>query len=272
MRKNNIEVALFGACRNENLYIEEWINHYLNLGVDHIYLVDNSSDNSLESICNNYKENVSIIDLRQKEKMYRFVDYQPTLYTSLYNIYQIKYDWLCFFDIDEFLMLNKDNNIKDYLNRDIFSNIDQIHVTWLTFGDNENIYYENKPVVERFTSISNKYYDIYKEHAFGVKTILHNGLDLHFQTCHTAVSNTDIPLRTSDGTGYLYDQSYSTHDYGGYELSQLNHYETKSTEEFINKNVVDNIDSSIQKYFQINEYSDEKQAILNKMHEIYNKP
>lgn len=265
---SNIKVALFCVCRNENLYIDEWVNHYLNIGIDHIYIVDNNPDNSLESICDKYKD-VSLIDLRSKEKIPGFVTYQAHLYTALYNIYNIFYDWLCFFDIDEFLMLKKDTNIKDYLNRDIFENIDQIHMTWQTFGDNGHIYYEDKPVVERFTTVSTKYHTLYDVYSYGIKSIIRSRLDLHFHTCHTAISNTNEPLRTCDNSGILYDQQYSSHNVGNYEYASLNHYETKSTEEFLRKNSNDGIDTFIKKYFEVNEYTEEKNNIIKKLYDKY---
>ena len=40
-----MKVALIGICRYANEYVEEWINHYLSIGIDHIYLCDNNDIN-----------------------------------------------------------------------------------------------------------------------------------------------------------------------------------------------------------------------------------
>ena len=47
-----MKVALVGICRYANEYVEEWINHYLSIGIDHIYLCDNNdvNDDSLEHL------------------------------------------------------------------------------------------------------------------------------------------------------------------------------------------------------------------------------
>ena len=41
-----MNVALFCVFRNEHIYINEFIEHYLNLGFNHIYLIDNSSNHT----------------------------------------------------------------------------------------------------------------------------------------------------------------------------------------------------------------------------------
>ena len=58
---------------------------------------------------------------------------------------------LSFFDFDEFLELNSHKNIKEYLNDKRFKNCSNIKINWLTFSDNNLLYYENIPVQKRFT-------------------------------------------------------------------------------------------------------------------------
>lgn len=42
-------MAIGTIFKNEALYLEEWINHYLNRKVDHFFLInDKSDDNYLE--------------------------------------------------------------------------------------------------------------------------------------------------------------------------------------------------------------------------------
>jgi len=263
----NLKVALFCIIRNEHNYVKEYVEHYLNLGFTNIYFIDNSSNDHLDDIINdmNVKDKVFIINIRNKEPFKNnFGDYCTNLYTSLYNIYYFKYDWLAFFDLDEFLILNKDNNIKEYLSRDMFKNIDQIHINWLVFDDNDQLYYSPQPLIKRFNRVSKKYYDLYGEYAHGVKSIIRTNLNLHFVSQHTAVSNTDDKLITCDNDGFRYNEYYSTHKYLTIEYAQLNHYMTKSTEEYLNKNIHGQW-NFYEKYFQINEYSEEKHNMLKSL-------
>ena len=260
-----MNVALFCVFRNEHIYINEFIEHYLNLGFNHIYLIDNSSNDKLDNILNpKFKSDVSIIDIRSENVIDNFSDYQIKLYTSLYNIFNFKYDWLAFFDIDEFLILHKDNNIQEYLNRDIFKNVDQIHVNWIIFDDNDQLHYSPGSLIERFPRISKKFYDLYGPYANGVKSILRSNLDLKFLTMHTAISNTESKLITTDNDGNSSDEYYSSHRYASYEYAQLNHYITKSTEEYLTKNRHNQWDF-YERYFQINEYTEEKAQMLEEL-------
>ena len=62
-----MNVALFCVFRNEHIYINEFIEHYLNLGFNHIYLIDNSSNDKLDNMLNpKFKSDVSIIDIRSE--------------------------------------------------------------------------------------------------------------------------------------------------------------------------------------------------------------
>ena len=254
-----MKVALFCVFRNTQIYINEYIEHYLNLGFNDIYLIDNSDSDKLDIILDpKFRNNVFIINIRSKDLIDNFVAYQIKLYTSLYNIYSFKYDWLAFFDDDEYLILNKHNSIQEYLNCDLFTNVDQIHINWLVFDDNDQLYYKNEPLIKRFTRISKKYYDLYKEAANGVKSILRSNLDLHFITPHTAVSNTDNALITVDNDGLYYSEWYSSHNKLHIDYAQLNHYITKSTEEYLQHKIINPLWNLNDKYFEVNKYTNEK--------------
>ena len=58
-----MKVALIGICRYANEYVEEWINHYLSIGIDHIYLCDNNdvNDDSLEHLLFNATTKIAVI-------------------------------------------------------------------------------------------------------------------------------------------------------------------------------------------------------------------
>ena len=77
-------------------------------------------------------------------------------FTSFYYIFNFilrykisnNYDWVAFYDFDEFLILTKDKNIKEYLSRDCFKYANQILINWKTYTDNDLVYtleYSPKP-------------------------------------------------------------------------------------------------------------------------------
>ena len=101
---------------------------------------------------------VIVKDVRGKEKM------QIPCYQICYNEYNKKYDWIGFFDADEFLEI-EEGTIEDFLNKDIFKNAEGIRVCWKNYDDNDLIKVEGDNYsINRFTrimdenSIENKRY------------------------------------------------------------------------------------------------------------------
>jgi len=89
--------------KEENLYIKEYIEYYKNLGVDKIYLYDNNEINgeSFETVIFDYiKINyVNIINYKG------YLKPQNKMMNNCYKMNYLKYDWIIFNDIDEFLYL-----------------------------------------------------------------------------------------------------------------------------------------------------------------------
>ena len=67
-------------------------------------------------------------------------------YQSNFKIYK----WFIFFDMDEFIYLNKYINIKLFLNKPKFNKCQVIHLNWVMHTDNNFLRYYNKSLVERF--------------------------------------------------------------------------------------------------------------------------
>lgn len=42
------KLSVLAIFKNETMIIEEWMNHYLNEGVEHFYLIDNGSSDDYE--------------------------------------------------------------------------------------------------------------------------------------------------------------------------------------------------------------------------------
>jgi len=114
----NIKICLCTIGKNENSYIKEFVTYYKELGYNHIYLYDNNDiDNEkFEDIIYNEinKGFVTLINYRG----IRGENINPQLeaYKDCYEKYNMKYDWLSFFDIDEYLeLIPKTLKIHDFL-------------------------------------------------------------------------------------------------------------------------------------------------------------
>ena len=171
--KKALNILLCIIIKGENIYLRQFIDYYFEIGVNKIIILDNNINDGeiLEEIINDYidRKFVEIINIRNKKR------YQTKGYTEVYNKYQKNYDWLMFFDVDEYLIIPKYKNIHDFLNEDKYNNYDIIHVSWVLFDDNDLIYYDNRTLLERFTRprhFINKSFNILNIH---IKSILRNG-------------------------------------------------------------------------------------------------
>ena len=145
-----MRVAVCAMAKNEQLYIKDWVDHYLKLGFDKIYIFDNDEkDKPKELLIKNIlpKNNrVEIFNIRGVN----YERLQHDIYSHFYFQYNREFDWCFFCDIDEFLFGIKE--IHSFLERPYFRTAKQIRVKWKLFGDDNLIERDmSKPVYEMFS-------------------------------------------------------------------------------------------------------------------------
>ena len=84
------------------------------------------------------------------------------------------YDWLIFFEIDEYIYLKNFTSIKEYLNDTKFFKCQSIQLNWIFHTDNNLMHYENRPLKERFPEIEDKAKKNINNTTQGIKSILNN--------------------------------------------------------------------------------------------------
>ena len=147
-KMNNIKInkLIIGVCvrvKDEQKIIKDWVNHYLKLDFDYIYIYDNLSNPSVENTLGNYDKNKIKIKIDKVIASNQTDVYQDCLNNNKHL------DWLLICDADEFLYI-KNGNIKDFLNS--FSNdTGTIFINWLVFGtSNLQTYDLSKNIFEQF--------------------------------------------------------------------------------------------------------------------------
>ena len=139
------------------------------------------------------------------------------------------YTWISFFDIDEYLVLKpKGIKIKEFLNKQRYKNCPIVKFNWLVFNDNEQIEYENKSFIERFTTKTK-----WLNSAKTIKSTFRGNLSLNnakkSYSPHDIYSGikscTSSGLQTEEGVYH----SPPDHKYG-----ELRHY-TRTISEYVNK-------------------------------------
>lgn len=251
---NNI--CLCAIAKNENVYLDEWIQHYTKIGFDDIIIFDNNDENGEQLLTFQEKYNNVKIDLRYRGKTDKF--YQNDAYTQFYKENLNNYDWIAFFDIDEILILQNTENIKDFLNLDIFNNCDCIRICWKSYTDNNIITVnDNNFSNSRFTETST-YQSIY------CKSIIKGGLSYINRISSHGSYNVKYPVNCA-GEYAPITNICLIGDKCCWQNAWLNHYRYRTLEEFLNKKIKNwhqenkNVTyNTIEDFFKLNEKTPEK--------------
>ena len=132
-----MKVALVCIAKNEDPYIDELIEYKKKLGFDDIFIYQNDWRWSGSS------ENVHKLEIDGVNK-------QRESYNNFIKNYNDKYDWVAFFDIDEFLVLKKHNDIKSFISD--YNDSQAIGINWVLFGNNNQTTVDGEySVIKRFT-------------------------------------------------------------------------------------------------------------------------
>jgi len=227
-----MKVALCVQIKLENNYIREWIEYHKNLGFDNIVIIDNNNVNTdiINDAINDYiKSNYVIVD----NTYYGEKNIQQYSYANCLNQHITEYDWIGFWDLDEFLYLNKFNNIKDFLlSNKNFNECDAIALQWVTYADNGYIEVSSHSVLENFDNPFNISNDISKQSYYKSIFNCHNVINLPniiFNDAHGLI-NGDLTMCDVSGN-FMY--CFNSCIYPNTNDVYLKHFLTKSLSEFI---------------------------------------
>ena len=142
-KKYNLSVgALF---RNEEDSIVEWIEHYLHHGVEHFYLIDDSSDDGTVEKIKPYIEKDIVTLFNCGNQWSRYTGRQRDLY-NYYILPVIKEtQWLLMIDLDEYVWSPIQMNICDLLMKR-FMDLGQVQLESTLFGSSNLIEQPNNVV------------------------------------------------------------------------------------------------------------------------------
>ena len=226
---NKIKVCICTIGKKENLYAKEYVDYYKNIGINKIFIYDNNdkNDEKFELVLKDYINDgfVEILNIRGK------VAPQIKAMEDCRKINYKKFDWLIFFDMDEFLFLRNYSNIQDFLNQQIFDKCQRIQLNWFVHTDNNLIYYDKRTLRERFPEKKNEKNGKKLPGSRLIKSILKGGLDIQIKKVHELNQN----LISCDGFGKLVNSIGMRTNRTDHYYYYIDHYWSKSTEEFVNK-------------------------------------
>lgn len=173
-----------------------------------------------------------------------------------------------FFEIDEYIYLKDFASIKEYLNNNKFIKCQRIQLNWVFHTDNNLLYYENRPLKERFFEKEYKAKKNITNTTQGIKSILKGHIPRIKINC---VHILNSKLKNCDGFGNFVQINGIITSQPDFTNYYIDHYNFKSTEEFINKINKgdalygnDNQMNRIRVYFGINKVTIEKIQLMEK--------
>ena len=263
--KQKLKVALCTMGRNENLYINEFVNHYLSLGVDTLFLYDD-----------NIEEKDKFINaLPQKDSV--VIEYttdhgikgQNEAFNHCYSNHKNDYDWFIMIDMDEYLVIKNNDTLKGYLTDKVFDKCDFLKLHWRIPSDNNLLHYENKSLFERF---QRPYYT--SNH---IKSIIRGHINNLVYWIHSPKISPERNV-TCDNIGRILNKknlNFQSIMHVNTDRAYFVHFFFKSTEEYINKYKRGyknwphlNTDGCIKNYFKNNKLTIEKVEMFEKAFNI----
>ena len=291
-----MKTLLVGIAKLENQYIREWVEHHLNLGFDYILLGDNNEPDG-EQLPEPIMDYISIgkvgvLDCRNQKIM------QMDFYQFIYDNYCKDFDWSMFLDIDEFLFLEEDKTVHEYLSRPVFENFNSICINWKIMTDNGQLINTGLPVLKRLTEVAHPIPMAWEnqpgrniEMNGFIKTFVRPNIPETFfdnapQLIPKNLNSDIIYLKRCNNKGEELAKKYiddTCLDEVDYTLAHIKHFRTKTIEEYISNKcqkgwpiINCNTKEFVEKYlnlgffFDINEYTPEKGEFARQLMEKYN--
>lgn len=215
----------------ENEYIRFFVDYYKNLHFDKIILYDNNDidGEQFEEVIGDYVDNgfVEIVDYRSRTIAHL------AAYQDCYDRYSNKFDWIAFFDCDEFLtFVDGTDDIHVFLGREEFLPYQLMHINWMVYGDNDLLDSDGNSVVDRFKEPVLPLDFKTRNHPWNeyAKSIVRGGLptikwmDTHtlYSSYYLCCNSEGIPVNTNSSIQRI-----------EFRTVYLRHYRTKSIGEWV---------------------------------------
>lgn len=265
---NKYFAGVCGMGKYEEDYLVEWIEWHINLGFDVIYFYDNNDfgNNKQKEICERYSKVIyrDVRGLTFNDKLKTSVNtmnLQFSVYQHCYENNDCKY--MMFVDIDEYLVLKTIKSIRDLIRFKKY-----IHCNIIDMDDNDLVYKDNRPLMQRFTRACKEHLVIDNEYERvtnidHVSSIIQTGNKVLFKNPHFCF--TDLQCKTPSGKNIRNWYSNPDHDFS----AVFYHFCTKTVEEVVRKYKRGNPDGNkiknfYEHFFNINNFTQEKYEYLQK--------
>lgn len=258
----NGKVAVCAIGRLENRYAREWVEHYKQLGVDHIFICDDNRPEDGECFGESLFDYIESGFVSLWAGMKPGTILQKQAYEELYSIAS-DYEWIGFFDFDELICIEDGRDIHDFLDD---YEADVVSLNWMTMTDNGLTRYDERPMAERFTQGTGEDFEINRH----VKSFVRSGINgISFNDPHIP----NAPALQCENVLHERIEQIPVQPKVIHGVAYIKHYNTKTAEEWATLKMrrlspcgdeynLEMKAKNVDYFFSINERTPEKEEIL----------
>lgn len=152
-------LSIMAIFKNEQEYMQEWLDHHISQGFEQIYLYCNDSDihKYYYLIDDKYKNYIKLIDWTDKKNTLNDTIQRQAYYDCIIK-YSNESQFIMMLDLDEFIVPLNHNTIKTYINslKNSWNDIKAFKIQRYDFGSNGHINKPNGKVMDNFKKHENK--------------------------------------------------------------------------------------------------------------------
>ena len=218
--------VICAIVKNEQRFIREWVEHYLNIGFDKLYIFeDYGSDTHYEQIKDYIKDNKVILNSLDKTHYIKRYKKGTSVQRNLYLKFLMECkkthnaDWIGFFDVDEFMFFEDGWDLEKLENE--FKDYGGILLAWRTYGANGHLKRPEGNVVDNYTKPMPDQFVIDSTNC-NVKSLV------NVSKCN------NVHIHISDGC-VATDHEKLKYKQLCFSKAWINHYFTKSWEDYLDR-------------------------------------
>ncbi|MHB8259108.1 MAG: glycosyltransferase family 2 protein [Bacteroidia bacterium] len=120
---DNSKIAICLICKDENQYLQEWLDYHRSIGFKHFFIYDNNSKIPISQTL--HDDDCTVIVWKEDK-----VGKQANAYLNCCQNNK-QYSWILFIDTDEFLILKKHKTVQEFLNG--YKRFKAVGLNWICY-------------------------------------------------------------------------------------------------------------------------------------------